>query len=46
MEAIVEKFRTNASAALNGRSVHRLADQILDSRSRGDLPALLDLVLT
>jgi 2-methylcitrate dehydratase PrpD len=46
MGALIEKFRTNASAALDDRAVQRIADLILDSRSPGELSALLDVVLT
>ena len=46
LEALTDKFRTNASAALNERVVQRIAEQILDPRSEGGLSSLLDLVLT
>jgi 2-methylcitrate dehydratase PrpD len=44
-EALSEKFRTNVSVALDERTAHRIADQILDPRSAGELSAFLDLVL-
>ena len=44
--ALSEKFRTNALAALDERAAQRIADQILDPRSDGELSALLDIVLT
>jgi 2-methylcitrate dehydratase PrpD len=43
---LTEKFRTNASLALDERSVQRIAEQVMDPRSGRPLPALLDLVLT
>jgi 2-methylcitrate dehydratase PrpD len=46
LETLTDKFRTNALATLDQRAVQRIADQILDTRSRGELSALLDLVLT
>ena len=46
MEALTEKFRTNALVALDERSAQQLADQILDPRSETGLSTLLDLVLT
>jgi 2-methylcitrate dehydratase PrpD len=46
LETLAAKFRTNASAALEERDVQQIAEQILDTRPRGELPALLDRVLT
>jgi 2-methylcitrate dehydratase PrpD len=45
METLQEKFRTNASMAFDERTVQRIAEQILDPESDGELSAFLDTVL-
>jgi len=46
METLHDKFVTNAVAAWDERTVRRIAEQILNSRSTGELSAFLDVVLT
>jgi 2-methylcitrate dehydratase PrpD len=46
LESLIAKFRSNASAALEESTAQQIVERILDTRSRSELPTLLDLVLT